>query len=222
MHHNLKNRVKNLVNPILNRLILNHEEGRIAITGCARSGTAYTSKLFKSYGYSIGHESLERHGISSWCLVPATSARCWGPSSRELNGLGIPLVHQVRHPIDVIASVSTAGEYSWKFIEKFIPIKSNDSILLKCMKYWYHWNVLAESQAEFTYRVDAMEAALPRLFQLGGFDASRLDSSIVRSFPKDVNRRDHPCVTRADLESEDSKLVKQILELATHYGFFFE
>ena len=218
----LSNSLKNIIYPKLFRKKLNHEEGKICIIGCARSGTKYTSMLFKSYGYALGHEMLERHGICSWCLVPVTTARCWGPSSWDLRSLDLPVVHQVRHPLDVIASLSTEGSSSWSFINKFIPIDSNDSFLVNCMKYWYYWNKLAESKAKLTYRVDDMESVLPALFKIGGFDATRFDTSIVSSFPKNVNARYHASLTIADLEFEDGKLTKEIIDLATRYGFSFE
>ena len=90
------------------------------------------------------------------------------------------------------------------------------------MKYWYYWNKLAESKAKLTYRVDDMESVLPALFKIGGFDATRFDTSIVSSFPKNVNARYHASLTIADLEFEDGKLTKEIIDLATRYGFSFE
>ena len=202
--------------------MLNRGEGRIAITGCGRSGTTYTSQLFKTFGYSIGHESLERHGISSWCLAPDTLERCWGPSSQEVRRLRIPLVHQVRQPLNVIASISTASERSWRFIAKFIPIDADDSITLKGMKYWFYWNQLAETRAELTYRVEDIDSRLPELFRIGGFNDSRRDTPLVSKLPKNVNRRDHSSLTWQALEAEDAKMTEQIRELATRYGYTSE
>ena len=52
-------------------LLKNNTEGRLAIIGCGRSGTTYTSKLLQSFGVKVGHEKILDHGISSWCLVPS-------------------------------------------------------------------------------------------------------------------------------------------------------
>lgn len=104
-------------------LLKNNTEGRLAIIGCGRSGTTYTSKLLQSFGVKVGHEKICDHGISSWCLVPDTSLRHIGPSSGDLEGLGIPHVHQVRQPLEVISSATTIRKKSWGFISQFIPIQ---------------------------------------------------------------------------------------------------
>lgn len=204
---------------IYRNIIFPHREGRIAIIGCGRSGTTYTSKLFKAFGYSVGHEALGKHGISSWCLVPDTRQRCWGPSLRELARLKLPFVHQVRHPLKVIASIATFGSHSWEFISNFIPIEKDDTLTQMCMKYWYHWNLLAEKRAKLTYQVELIEDALPKLLTIGGFDESRFDLAVVRGLRNDVNRRDHESTTWDSLEKEDPKLAEQIRELATRFGY---
>jgi len=210
---------KSLGRGLKHRIKLNHREGQIAIIGCGRSGTTYTSQLFKAFGYSIGHESLERHGISSWCLVPDTAERCWGPTSQELRRLRIPRVHQVRHPLNVIASISTATERSWQFIANFIPIDADDSITLKGMKYWLYWNQLAETRAELTYRVEDIDSVLPDLFQIARFNESCSDTRLISKVPKNINRRDHGSLTWQAIEAEDASMTKQIRELATRYGY---
>lgn len=199
--------------------ISNHQEGRIAIIGCARSGTGYMTELFKQFGYFVGHESLQRHGISSWCLVPKTGKRCWGPSSQDLANLNLPYVHQVRHPLKVIASMTTARSDSWRFISRFIPIELNDNLIQNSMKYWYYWNRLAEKRAAFTYQVEEIEKALPGLINIGGFDESRFDSAGIRKIRKDINQRNHHSIAWSCLESEDSELTERIRTLATRYGY---
>ena len=69
----------------------------MAIIGCGRSATSFVSRLFQSFGISIGHERLEKHGIASWTLVPDTNRMVWGPSYKLVRHLAIPMVHQVRY-----------------------------------------------------------------------------------------------------------------------------
>jgi hypothetical protein len=39
---------------------------KLVIIGCARSGTKYSSMLFRQLGLEIGHEEEGRDGISDW------------------------------------------------------------------------------------------------------------------------------------------------------------
>jgi hypothetical protein len=66
----------------------------------------------------------------------------------------------VRHPLKVIPSLTTFTEPSWKFIERFIDCPASDPVVLRGVKYWYHWNREAEKFAEWTYRVEN----LPNVF----------------------------------------------------------
>jgi len=198
---------------------MNHREGRIAIIGCGRSGTTYTSKLFKKAGYSLGHETLERHGISSWYATPNTWRRCFGPAQKELRLLNIPRVHQVRHPINAISSVATFKEKSWDYVARYIPIEPGDSVLLRSMKYWYYWNLLAEECSLFTYQVEQINSSLGELLRVGGFDRMRFDDALLESFPKNVNRRDHGSLTWDNLKTENPELADRIRELSRKYGY---
>ena len=76
------------------------------VTGCARSGTAYTAAVLSGLGLRCGHEVVfgprtrgfdgwhGQHGDSSWLAAPF------------LDQLGDALVfHQVRHPLKVVRSL---------------------------------------------------------------------------------------------------------------------
>ncbi|MEL7422698.1 MAG: hypothetical protein AAFN81_06895, partial [Bacteroidota bacterium] len=98
------------------RAVRKRNQEKIMIIGCGRSGTTYTSKLFKSFGYEVGHERLGKNGISSWMLVSDQTQVPIGPSFKDLRSLELPIVHQVRHPIKAISSLQATGHISWKFL----------------------------------------------------------------------------------------------------------
>jgi hypothetical protein len=198
---------------------MSERRGKIVITGCGRSGTTYTSRLFKTFGFSVGHEREEEHGISSWYLASEKSKR--KPTLKDVQSRNIPIVHQVRDPIKVISSMSTVSDRSWKLIRECIPIKSNDSLRLKCMKYWYHWNLLAEDKSEFTFQIEKIKDHLPKLFSIAGFDESHLEISKMSKVPTNINKRNHSSLTWENLETEDEQLTEDIRKLATRYGYSF-
>lgn len=191
----------------------------IAILGCGRSGTTYTSELFKQYGYRVGHERLLLHGISSWLLTSDQEKVLWGPSRSEIVRLGLPLVHQVRDPLKVISSCQATSQQSWDFLAAEISIARDDSTVLKGMKYWYYWNLKSEQLASFTYRVEELDTIFPQLCQIGSFEMKNLMGSQVDALEKNVNTRRHSQLSWKDIELEDYALASKIRDLAIRYGY---
>jgi hypothetical protein len=88
------------------------------VTGCGRSGTAYTAALLSTVGVRCGHERLftpwidappgpaaELDGDASWLAAPFVGAL----------GASDLVVHQVRDPMAVVASLVGIGFFSpWR------------------------------------------------------------------------------------------------------------
>lgn len=194
---------------------------KLAIIGCGRSATRFSSRLFQNLGIQIGHERLEKQGIASWTLVPDTSKMVWGPSYNLIRYLNMPMVHQVRHPLDVISSVETvfSDKGTWDFIRNFIPIDDDDSLILKSMKYWYYWNILAEEKAVYTYRIENITEEMRKLIKIGQFDISCDLASTLGNISKTINTRKHPLLSWDDLKKTDERLTNMIIVLAKKYGY---
>jgi len=196
--------------------------GKIMIIGCGRSGTTHICKVFSNLNLEIGHEKMGIHGISSWCMVPDSDIRCWGPSYYDLNDHRFTILHQVREPLGVIGSMLTAAEKSWQYIAEFIQIEENDSLLRRSMKYWYYWNLMAEKKAEYTYRIESLEDEIENLVRKTAYKFLLYKynlTDVTRSIPKQTNSREHLKVTYRDLVMEDKELAQKILELAKKYGY---
>jgi len=202
----------------------------LLIIGCGRSGTLYTSLILRSYGVLIGHEVLGRDGVASWYLTPIKDNRMKKiPFNRMSNisalGKDPIIIHQVRHPLKAIGSQHTLMPPSWKYVEsfKFVKIQPSDSLLLKCMKYWYYWNLKAEENARYTYRIEGLP------YELGGFceaiERPELNDDVMRALLETTsdqtntrNGRYKP-VTWDCLENEDLRLCENIWLLASKYGY---
>ncbi len=131
---------------------------KVLITGCGRSGTRYAKDVFKVLGLDLGHEKAGRDGTVDWHLA----------GTKE--GYDV-IFHQVRHPLDVVRSCHTISETSWTFIKKKDKlIKEYHPIVVRCMNYWLRWNILAESTAVLTYRVEDVVDYLPRITSELGMD----------------------------------------------------
>jgi len=115
-----------------------------------------------------------------------------------------------------VSSMQTAKRRDWWFISRFLDIKKQDSPVLKNMKYWYYWNLMAETKAGHTYRVEDIEKEFEHLCQIASFAIGSQANLAVR---KSVNTRKHTCVTWDDLDNEDKKLATRIRRSARGYGY---
>ena len=211
----------NLRVSLLKYRMLQRNHSKLAIIGCGRSGTKYVSKLFNSIGIKIGHERLSKHGIASWTLVPETNVEVWGPSFKKISKINLPMVHQTRDPLKVISSVKTvfSDQVTWNFISKFIPIKNEETITLKAMKYWYYWNLMAEKKALFTYQVEEIDKHIYKLIEIGRFNIKLNNRLLLSSISKKVNSRIHSDLSWNDIQEEDDRLSQRIYDLSLRYGY---
>lgn len=189
----------------------------IAITGCARSGTAYASDLLCHLGYEVGHERLLADGIVSWPLAAATLESPLGPSPAKILTVASVVLHQVREPLAAIRSIQTLSATSWAFICETTPCRPDDALLLRSAKYWLHWNRMSEAVASRTYRLESIRDELPSMYAALGRPPVRLD---VDAVPR-ANAR--PSVGGPvgwdDLRRASATLADEIAALAVRYGY---
>jgi len=191
---------------ILKKLIEHHKPNPyMVITGCARSGTQYIAKALDAIGFKIGHWNvLGEQAISSDLLAP------WKCIDDCL------VLHQVRDPLKQIGSMQTAHNYTWDYISQVIKFEPDDLLLVKCMKYWYRWNKIAEKRAEFTYQVENLPWA--KILTTVGAGYPGCPEPTVS---KKSNSRAgmYEPVTWEILEAVDAELCGKIKELAEHYAY---
>jgi hypothetical protein len=139
---------------------------KVLVVGCGRSGTGYIARFFQLSGLDVSHEtSRGTQGCSSWYAL----AHLYGPSGLALDNVHFEhVIHQVRHPLDVISSwvinLFNLQNNAWKLIRQHLPeISSSDSLLVHCAKYWYYWNLKAEKIAEWRYCIEDLPSILPEL-----------------------------------------------------------
>jgi hypothetical protein len=197
-------------------------ERELLVTGCARSGTGYISKLLTEAGYAIDHERIGKFGTSAWPMAIISDYAPWGPPATSANFKHI--FHQVRHPVKVISSVYTSEpKRSWEYIMKYIPeIESKDSHVTKCAKYWYYWNLKASARAEWTYRVEAINSLWE---EFEGRLGTKLDRTAFNRVSLTTNRRNgaHRVFTWRDLKlALEPELFHNIQSLAVIYGYSLE
>ena len=208
---------------------------RFLVTGCPRSGTGYAAALFRALGIRCGHEEVfgtEQvlagepvvwngfDGDSSWMAVPALPLD------------GVVVLHQVRHPLEVIRSIvgtrflelvdrpnrprpvvrNRFASVVWRHAKEVFEPETETE---RAAHFWRLWNERAEAHATFTYRLEDFDAGLLiHLCALLGFDVPQDQAeAALRTTSRRVN-------TRARDETVSWESIAPFLgELPAHYGY---
>ncbi|MDE3056322.1 MAG: hypothetical protein KGI80_06540, partial [Verrucomicrobiota bacterium] len=196
------------------------EEKKLLVVGCARSGTLYISTLLKNCGMHIRHERMGRDGMSTCDFAVLPKIGRWNLRPEDYHFDHI--FHQIRDPLQVISSTYVTEDiHSWHFIIQHIPqITIQDPHLVKCAKYWYYWNLAAESIAEWSYRLEDLEEKWGEFQQRLGISFPR---DALCHVPKNTNSwgtKTRHYFTWADLkEALEPDLFTNICTLAKRYGY---
>lgn len=218
------------------------ERRRLLITGCGRSGTLYSAGLWRALGLDIRHERpvppngvIGADGMASWFMAADDPAPPSGPSALDYRFDVV--LHQVRHPLKVIASMAQfilrEGKRAPGFIERNAPetrlaaqeaeyLGPNQQLILRAARYWYHWNLLAEAKADRTIRIEELQERLPDLCDLVGVEYR---PGVFEGIPRGVNARhfhvhDDPWVLEwSDIKGLDPRIYEKIRDLAATYGY---
>lgn len=171
------------------------------ITGFPRSGTQYTARLLSFAGFKVGHEQEREDGLVSWeHLMGAKDYK--------------PVLHQVRHPLDTIASALTINQSSINKLAQRTP-NEGYSKLEFLMRSWLDWNEWAQEVSSFTYRVEDIDEVYPIIF-------TYLERSIPDELPRvseKINSRPHPELDWEKLFKVNDKVAYRIVKKAQEYGF---
>ena len=175
---------------------------KIVIVGCPRSGTGYASKFF-----NIGHEKLNKNGISSWCL--AFDNALYGPNLQKVKDYfkdnKIKIYHQVRNPLKTISSFDSISKISLNYLITNLNITTSSTKLEKYIQIWVLLNKKSELISEFTYKVEDIESTFPNI-------------QIYKN--KNYNTRKHSQFNIKDFKNiKNKKLYEEFKDLSCKYGY---
>jgi len=187
----------------------------ILVTGCIRSGTAYTTAVLRNLGLDVMHEGSGKDGsVSAFLAKPDVELPPWhGPAIDHYD----LVLHQVRHPVAVVASMRPSSGHFWAFVKRHASVRSA-SLLRRSMEYWLVWNRVAEARAQMTYRIE--DAPWDDICRLIGVEYNR--DAVDRVATDTNSRQGHPyyrALTWEDLDVRDPALCLQIRQLARRYGY---
>jgi hypothetical protein len=221
---------------------------KLLVIGCGRSGTSYTTKIFKEIGLDLAHERLGKFGTCSMYMVtPITDCSIVNKGQKE----GIHhgecrskiefehVWHQVRDPlkcIDSLAKSFTRKVRVWTGEQVGVTLPgrsdqlqcSSEDKLHWAMNYWYTNNLLCQSQAEWTYRLEdyPWSEMLTRL-NLAEFPLPDISQTVNRGLrfafkskeqSEEIKRTIYN-TSWETLSSVDKSLTAKIRKLARTYGY---
>jgi hypothetical protein len=178
----------------------------------------FAAHLLQHLGLQVGHERVGPDGAVGWQfagdgLCPHYTRR----GQRSEHDWGVVL-HQIRHPLDVIASTvwMHPPQYDW-IANQVGGLPDRSDMLHVAAAHWLKWNRLAESVADWTYRVESLRPGTKTMEtwcrMIGVSEPAQMPVSTK------TNSKPHAPLTWADLDRLPGRLVTAIREQAERYGY---
>jgi len=175
------------------------------IAGHARSGTMYMAYLLQALGIDMKHQELGKDGVVSWQHI----------CTNEYKVSCDEVIHQVRHPLKVIASTAyTLHPCSYPFMFDCIGTPPNDHPLVVAMWTWLKWNELIEERAKWRFKIEDCDVT-----ELEYWLGIEFGKPIKPNIPKTTNSIPHPETSWQELEAVDLHLCEQVRALGKKYGY---
>lgn len=181
----------------------------LLVTGCPRSGTRSTSTALRAGGLDIPHERIGKDGSVCWFYATRSSHYPWRVPVPDRGWDRI--FHQVRDPLQTIASLTTISQVSWDWIEQYVALPIHHPLVDRCARFWLSWNERVERIAQWQYRVE--DASAGEIARRAGLPWSGGGRS---AYPH-VNRREHGSLQWSAIR--DQGVRRDCQNMAHRYGY---
>ena len=169
-----------------------HEMPMLLLTGCPRSGTGYAARIFQAQGLDIGHEQVGTDGVSSWLFAVLDRHYPWHQRGELRQDYNFKVIlHQVRDPLKVLASMAVLRRPDWTFIGRHLNLPPGS--LARRISFYLQWTQICDRQAHYRYRVEDFQMEWPHLHRLCGGTAQW--TGAAQTAPTHYNRRRHSDLT---------------------------
>lgn len=187
----------------------------VFVIGCPRSGTKFTSKVFRSSGFDVGHERMGKSGTSDWKQLEERI-----PDSAVV-------LHQVRHPLECMTSLQTIQDCSFDRLIRCTGVAGihfdPDNRVETCARVWLFYNAQCEAIADITYRVESDEEwhraletmGLPKITRIG----TKRNTNSRRSNSQSKQWYRTPVTWDAIEENAGIRVQRAIRRMADRYGY---
>ena len=194
----------------------------LLVTGVGRSGTHYTAALLRAMGLDVGHETVGRDGTASWkhavsgtFVVKKRFRR--GRVTEIDSSIFDTVLHQVRDPVKVVASMQTFGEATWLYMSEHTGVSMDQPALARAMRGYIEWNRLIEPRAEWRFRIEELPEVFDEFCRRVGVDPRPMPEVTRES--RDARGARYTPVTWEDLRAQDAPLANELAVMARAYGY---
>ncbi len=193
----------------------------ILVTGTGRSGTHYTAIVMQKLGLDIPHEAIGKDGASSWKHIVSGTFEVKKKRVHritEIKSEGFDrILHQVRTPLKVIASMQTFSSFTWDYMAKFIEIDRDASMVKQAMQAYLYWNRLIEKKAQWRFQIEKLEEVFPQFCEKIGVAPQPFPT--IEHKARDSRTKRYALLTWDDLSEIDPALTEQLKEMSAEYGY---
>jgi len=183
----------------------------VLITGCQKAGMGFISNILKESGVQVGVTKMGPDGNVDWRRPYSDN------DEYEI------ILHQVREPLADIEASLEMGDWAWKFIcSKESRITMDDSVLLRCMKYWLYWNQRAQAAAEWTYRMESLPGVLDKILEAIGLSSEsrgNVEEMSTKFHKQRIAREAKGKLTFGDILAEDRAIGEFVDFMGKAYGY---
>jgi len=192
----------------------------ILITGHPRSATHHICNLINAMGHSCKYEKRNPEGFTaSWKHIKS------GTFEKPCAETNIvcdfdKIIHQVRHPLKVIASSTTLWTMSMNYMGQFMNlpdlITNKENTILNCMISWVRWNKFIEEKAVWRYQIEQLYD-----IQKEWCEQLEIPYQEIPTPNRRTNAREHIELTWDDLYNTNSYICSIIKKMAREYGYVY-
>ncbi len=210
---------------------------KFLVVSHARSGSLWTAMALRAVGFDVGHESgslnIPNYGIDgdvSWLFKVNDNEGFEDKISWHVYDVRTyqTVVHQVRHPLKVIASQLIEGlhTYHWMMVLEGYPKPTEikwwnyTNLLFYVMWNWYYWNLRCERVSSWRFKIEDANTTFPTICKQLGLEERKtpeLDATIHRR--SDELRKNYHDITWDDLKKCDNDLYLKIIDMSKKYGY---
>jgi len=191
----------------------------LLVTACGRSGTHFTARVLQEMGLDVPHEEVGKDGAASWKHIVSGDFVYVGKGrTREIRSEGFTrTLHQVRHPLKVIASMQTFSKSTWGYMAQHIALDLKAPAVRRAMQAWVGWNRLIEPRAQWRFQIEQLKDQFEEFCRQAGLPPQPMPE--VPQAAKDSRTDRYTPLYWEDLVNADAALAEQVRDLALAYGY---
>ena len=199
------------------------------IIGHPRGGTGYCSKLFKTYGFDVGHEKVYSSGISSWCFVTPDGYNAWGDYSKRNEYNFKWTLRAIRNPLDTINSLIENNKEgkSIPLFEKWSGYKLTEiDPLKKAIQRYLYWEDTIEycnDFIDFEFRIEDQQKDLYNYLKSIGYEPFyHMGDGTINEHVVGRNINTRPKTQVFTLDDIKGEYKEKVIEKIIKYGYSLE